>query len=78
MRYYTDKEKHDANFLQVVIKDYCKKEGMGPFYFRVYPSAAAQKDHPEIYTENVGQGLKPSDNCYSQISVKSKPEDILQ
>ncbi|MGC4101710.1 hypothetical protein [Ferruginibacter sp.] len=74
MRYFTDKENKDIDLLLSDIKTYCKKEGTGPFYYLVFAPTDTDKQGP--YTENYG-GTKQADNCFGQISIKSRPEDTL-
>ncbi|MEO7044126.1 MAG: hypothetical protein ABI091_02380 [Ferruginibacter sp.] len=71
MRYMSNAQRNNAISLNVVHLDYCRKGETGPDYIHT-PRTGATPPGEEDYTEQPA-GTSSSDNCYGQISVKSKP-----
>jgi hypothetical protein len=73
MRYWTNEQRHDVNVYMTPSTHYCKKAESGPDYIhttRTGPTPPNEEDYAEHPA-----GTSSSDNCYGQITVKSKPED---
>jgi hypothetical protein len=74
MRYQTEDQRIDPAELMTEKVMYCRQNDYGPYYYRVW-DLNDDGSKKTTFTEHVASTPKPSDDCYGQISVKSKPGD---